>query len=296
MIVLLQRQLAPYRISVLNMLNEELGGELMVMHVRPGPARNRQWTIAWDEVKFQTTILPGYRVNVGSGTVELSRHVGSTVAKFRPQAVVLNGWDMHASWTALSWARPRGVPVIAWVASTQRAGKHRGSVSNAARRYFLGHCSAAVVPGISAEAFVRKLTPSLPTYRVTNAIDEPDLRALSAPPKDGAALFIGELSRRKGVDLILEAAEDILSIFPASSSPATVLFVTRLSRSPRGCLGSSMPVLSKAVIRHVCSSAVRPCCCPAGRTHGCWLLPRLSSHADRLSLALVSVPSLTCTR
>jgi glycosyltransferase involved in cell wall biosynthesis len=214
MIVLLQRQLAPYRISVLNMLSEALGGELMVMHVRLDPTNDRQWAIAWDEVKFQTATLSGYRINVGSGTVELSYHVGSTLAEFRPQVVVLSGWDTHASWTALSWARRHGVPVIVWVASTQHAGKHRGWASDAARRYFLRRCAAAVVPGISAEAFVRKLAPSLPTYRVTNAIDEPDLRALGAPPRDGAALFMGALSRRKGVDLILEAAGDILTIFP----------------------------------------------------------------------------------
>lgn len=214
MIVLLARQLGPYRISVLNNLSEALNGELMVVHTRADPAPDRQWTLAWHEVKFQTTTLPGHRLNVGSGIFELSRHVGSTLAKFRPEAIVLNGWDMHASWTALSWARRRGVPIIAWVASTQAAGKHRGLISNAARRFFLEHCSAAVVPGVAAEAFVHKFIPSLPCYRVSNAIDEPELRTMSAPPKNGAALFIGQLSRRKGVDLILDAAEDILNIFP----------------------------------------------------------------------------------
>ena len=214
MIALLARQLGPYRISVLNELSEELNGELMVMHTRADPTPNRQWTVAWHEVKFETTTLSGYRLNLGSGTLELSRHVGSTLAKIRPDAIVMNGWDMHASWMALSWARRRRVPVIAWVASTQTAGKHRVRSSNAIRRYFLERCSAAVVPGVAAESFVHKFVPSLPCYRVTNAVDEPDLRAMDTPPKNGAALFIGELSRRKGVDLIIDAAEDILGIFP----------------------------------------------------------------------------------
>jgi len=214
MIVLLQRQLAPYRISMLNSLSAELNGELMVMHTRQDPAPGLRWTLAWHQVKFQAIILPGHRLNVGSGIFELSHHVGRTLDKFRPEAIVLNGWDMHASWTALSWARRRGVPIIAWVASTQTAGKHRDPISDAARRYFLKHCSAAVVPGIAAEAFVHKFVPSLLCYRVSNAIDEPELRAMSAPGKNGAALFIGQLSRRKGVDLILDAAAEILNIFP----------------------------------------------------------------------------------
>lgn len=197
-----------------NSLSDTLGDQFVVLNTRPDPAPNRQWTVPWNEIRFRTITLPGNRINVGTGTVEFSRHVGSTLANLRPDAVVLNGWDMHASWATLPWARRRSVPLIGWIASTETAGKHRGSVSDSIRRRFLNRCSAAIVPGFAAQQFVHRLAPDLPCYRVSNAIDEPELRALGDPPSDGAALFLGELTHRKGLDLILDAAEDILNLFP----------------------------------------------------------------------------------
>jgi glycosyltransferase involved in cell wall biosynthesis len=45
-------------------------------------------------------------------------------------------------------------------------------------------------------------------------VDAPELRELASPPEDGAALFLGELSARKGADILLTATNELLSIFP----------------------------------------------------------------------------------
>lgn len=214
MIVLFQRTLAPYRVSLFNGLNDALGGEFALVLSRQDPTPHREWAIPWPEVRFQVVVLPGHRLNIGHGTWEVSRGVSATLDGLKPQAVVLGGWDLHASWAALWWAQRRGVPAISWVESWQDSGKHRGTVSGRFRRHFLTACSAAIVPGVAAEEFVRQLAPELPCYHALSSVDAPDLRVLGEPPPGGAALFIGELVRRKGVDLVLAAAAEILEMFP----------------------------------------------------------------------------------
>ena len=214
MIVLFQRQLAPYRVSLFNSLNEALDGQFTLVLTRPDPTANRLWTIPWPEVRFRTAVLPGHRLDIGRGTWEVSHGVHATLDDLKPQAVVLGGWDVHACWVALRWARQRGVPLVGWVESSQRTGQHRGAISSTIRHRFLTACSAAIVPGAAAEAFVRQLAPALPCHRAPNSVDAPDLRTIAEPPPQGAALFIGELSQRKGVDLILAAARRILQLFP----------------------------------------------------------------------------------
>ena len=215
MIVLFQRQLGPYRVSLFNSLNDALDGQFTLVLTRPDPTPNRLWTVPWPEVRFRTAVLRGHRLDFGRGTWEVSRGVRATLDGLKPQVVVVGGWDVHACWAALRWARRRGVPVVGWVESSQRSGLHRGVLTRTIRRRFLEACSAAIVPGVASEAFVRHLAPELPCHHAPNSVDAPDLRAIGEPPPQGTALFIGELSQRKGTDLVLAAAPRILQLFPA---------------------------------------------------------------------------------
>lgn len=214
MIVMFQRTLAPYRVSLFNSLSDALGGQFSLVLSRRDSTPDRAWTVPRSEVRFRVEVLPGNRLDIGNGTWEVSRGVRATLDSLKPEAVVLSGWDVHASWAALWWARRRGVPAIGWVESWQDSGRHRGAVSTAIRRRYLTACSAAIVPGVATEEFVHQFAPDLPCHHALSAVDLPDLRALGAPSPGGAALFIGELVPRKGIDLILAAAAEILQLFP----------------------------------------------------------------------------------
>jgi glycosyltransferase involved in cell wall biosynthesis len=213
MITLFQRSLGPYRVSLFNSLSDALDGEFTLVLTRPDPTPDRQWTVPWSEVRCRVVVLPGHRLDIGRGTLEVSHRVRATLNELQPQAVVLGGWDVHACWAALRWARRRTVPLLGWVESSQHTGLRRGALSSAVRRRFLKACSAAIVPGMAAEAFVRQLAPALPCHHAPNSVDASDLRSIGEPPARGAALFIGELSPRKGADLLLASAPQILQLF-----------------------------------------------------------------------------------
>ena len=214
MIVLFQRQLAPYRVSLFNSLNDALDGQFTLVLTRPDPTANRLWTVPWSEVRFRTAVLRGHRLDIGRGTWEVSRGVGATLDGLKPQAVVLGGWDVHACWAALRWARRRGVPLVGWVESSQQTGLHRGILSSTIRRRFLSACSAAIVPGVASEAFVRQLAPALPCHYAPNSVDAPDLRAIGEPSATGRSRVHRGVVGAKGADLVLAAAPQILQLFP----------------------------------------------------------------------------------
>jgi glycosyltransferase involved in cell wall biosynthesis len=236
MIVLFQRSLAPYRVSLFNSLSETLDGEFTLVLTRSDPTPDRRWTVPWSEVHCRVVVLPGHRLDAGRGALEVSHGVRAALAGLKPHAVVLGGWDVHACWTALRWARRRGVPLVGWVESSQQTGSHRGAVSSTIRHRFLKACSAAIVPGAAAEAFVRQLAPALPCHHAPNSVDAPDLRSIGEPPPQGAAVFIGELSPRKGADLVLAAAPQILESFPrlimAGEGPLRSAVVALAARLP----------------------------------------------------------------
>lgn len=236
MIVLFQRSLGPYRVSLFNSLSDALDGDFTLILTRQDRTPNRHWTIPWSEVRCRTVVLPGHRLDIGRGTLEVSHGVTATLDDLEPQAIVLGGWDVHACWSALRWARRRGVPLIGWVESSQGTGLHRGVLTNTIRHRFLEACSAAIVPGAASEAFVRQLAPALPCHHAPNSVDAPDLRAIGEPSPEGAALFIGELSQRKGADLVLAAATQILQLFPrlimAGDGPLRSEVVALASRLP----------------------------------------------------------------
>jgi len=236
MIVLFQRCLGPYRISLFNNLSDALDGAFALMLTRSDPTPNRQWTVPWSELRCRVVVLPGNRLDIGRGTLEVSHGVGATLEDLKPQAIILGGWDVHACWSARRWARRRRVPLVSWVESSQHTGSRRDALSNTIRRRFLGACSAAIVPGTAAEAFVRQLAPTLPCHHAPNSVDAPDLRSIGEPSPQGAALFIGELSPRKGVDLLLAAAPQILQLFPrlivAGDGPLRSAVVDLAARLP----------------------------------------------------------------
>ncbi len=235
-VVLFQRTLGPYRISLFNNLSEALDGRLTVLFTQAGAPRERRWTVAWADVAFDHQTLRSYEVSIKGKTRELSLGVGRVLDRVNAGSVLLAGWDVPACWAALRWCRKRSVPAHAWVESSARTGKWRGPPSTAARTLFLSRCESAIVPGVAAERFVRSLSPALPCVQVPNSIDSPELRDLASPPSNGALLFLGELSDRKGADLILSAADELLSVFPtllvAGDGPLRSAFADKAREVP----------------------------------------------------------------
>ena len=235
--VLLQHTLAPYRVSLFNRLSNALDDRFLLFLEQKHRPLGRSWTIPWAEVAFEYVVLDRRHIRLAGRTFPLPSGVTDELDRADPAAIVLGGWNLASSWVAIAWARERSIPLLAWVESSQRTGSRRGRASNAVRRRFLSSCDAAIVSGLAAEEWVRSFAPQLPCDHVPNSVDSPELRELAPPPNGGAALFLGELSVRKGADILLSSAEQLLSIFPrvliAGDGPLRNEFVAKSDQLSR---------------------------------------------------------------
>ena len=213
MIVLVHNILPPYRVSLFNAIHEKLAGRFTVLLVRETHRKRRKWSIPWDEVSFNAVRLRSWGTEIGRTAIDLTFGVRAKLDELGADVVVVAGWNLMASWVALRWCRQHQVPAVAWVESWSSSGSFRGGASQWIRRRFLRSCSAAIVPGAAAKAYVEDLAPGLECFTMPNSVEAESLRSLPAPTAGGCALFVGELSARKGFDLILECTSDLLRQF-----------------------------------------------------------------------------------
>jgi glycosyltransferase involved in cell wall biosynthesis len=124
------------------------------------------------------------------------------------------------------------------------------------------------VPGAAAAAFVSELAPGLPCVQAPNAVNMPVNRVIREPLPPWSAIFVGELSRRKGFDVVLESIPDLLSDFAAvvvaGAGPMKHQIEALAGRDPR------IRYLGFEEGQPSSQQSMQPawCSCPAGRTHG----------------------------
>ena len=211
MLVIIQPILGPYRVPLFNELGRLLDGQLAVLLTRETHRKRRRWSVPWQDVSFRAELLRTVGIEHGERALDVSFGVRRTLDRLSPEVVVLGGWDLSASWSALHWCHSRAVPAVAWVESGAATGSFRDPLSSLARRRFLDGCDAALVSGDAAAAFVNQLRPGLPATVVRNATGLAALHALPAPTAR-SGLFVGELSQRKGVDVLVEALPGLLQL------------------------------------------------------------------------------------
>ena len=211
-ILLVHNILPPYRVPLFNAVSDLCPEGFAVLLARETHPTRRKWKVPWESVRFDYAVLRTAGLEIRGRAIDLSFGVKPQLRSHAPRCVVVAGWDVSACWSALLWAKANSVPAVAWVETSARSGSFRGKISNSMRKAFLNMCTVALVPGTEAEDFVQMIKPGLPCVRMHNPVDAPELRRLPANPA-GSALFVGELSERKGFDLILEGADQLLGVF-----------------------------------------------------------------------------------
>jgi len=93
------------------------------------------------------------------------------------------------------------------------------------------------VPGAAAAAFVGDLAPGLRWVQAPNAVGVPVNRVICGTRPPWSAIFVGELSRRKGFDIVLESIPDLLADFAtvavAGDGPLMAEIMAVARRDPR---------------------------------------------------------------
>jgi glycosyltransferase involved in cell wall biosynthesis len=218
-LVILTEIISPYRIPLFNALAQHTEVDLHVVFLAETDPGLRQWQIYKEEIHFSHQILPSWRRRVGKYNALLNRGVGRALAKAAPDVILCGGYNYVASWQSLIWARRRKIPFFLWSESTEQDQRRGQALVELMKNKFLSKCAGFVVPGRSAQEYLRALKINEDRiFTAPNAVDNDLFSRAAAVASQNAAgcrqelalpvryfLFAGRLVREKGVFELLSA-------------------------------------------------------------------------------------------
>ena len=215
-IALLTEIPAPYRVPLFNALAEQPDVELRVFFLARTDPR-RSYRVHDDEHRFEEETLGGLELRPGGRWLVLSPRVLRALQRFRPDAVIVGGWNQPAFLLALLWGRARRVPVVSWVESTARDARSGAPPLELAKRALIRSFAGFVVPGRASADYLGAF--GVPPERIAvapNAVDPTIFLDRVDRIRDGrpanercSFLYTGRLEPEKNVGALVEAVRDL---------------------------------------------------------------------------------------
>ena len=219
--------MAPYRIPLLNAIAERIGDRLTVFFMGDRTS-NRLWAPVVAQARFNHVVVPGRDLSRGASlgfNQFWNPGMFGALARFDPDVIVVGGYHHPTSYVALAFAKLRGKRLVLWSESTSLDVRPQSRVRSLVKKWFIGQCSAFLVPGVASERYLLALgvDPSL-IHHSPNSIDVEGFERRSLPVRTGTArrefrerhglpekllLFVGRMSPEKGFPLLLEVAARI---------------------------------------------------------------------------------------
>lgn len=228
--VILQPYLAPYRVPLFNAIQAFPGIELSVVTYGQPEARR-----AWPKEDFPDRAFHMVSCNPLGFSLSYQRRVEvplglqRLLARVRPD-VIVTALDVPAL-EAQIYARRSGAGLVLWFEGTQLTEACRGRMRLFLRREMVRHFDAGVVPGRLSVDYLADIGFNAPIEVGPNSVDESRFRVAvdeivrkhNLPTV--SIVFSGSLVRRKGVDILVQAYQEVLRRRPGCRHETTLHLV-----------------------------------------------------------------------
>ena len=226
-LVVLDDHITPYRVPIFTRLQHE-DVDLRVLYCS-ARLPDRQWEIP-KGLPYPHEILPNLQIRLRRApfgerrVILVNPTLGWRLLRLEPDVVVGYAYSVP-TWTAFAFARLFGKRFISWSTDTLHTERHIGHWQSLIRRVIIPRADACVTP--SAAGLARFVRWGAKADRVRIAPQGPDVGALQetlresrqqdsggGSPEGPVILYVGSLSERKGVLLLLDSFRDVHAQIP----------------------------------------------------------------------------------
>jgi glycosyltransferase involved in cell wall biosynthesis len=212
-LVVVQQYLAPYRLPLFEALSRRLGDEnFCVVTTRDNHDKHRQWSVSYESLGFVHERVAAIRMSTKKIVLDVPLRSPHVLSTMRPTHLITNGWESILSFMCARLASRLDSALVPWIESSQVTVRKHGPIASSSRRFILSRAAAFATPGALATLYVSSLGYHQPVVNLPNSISRQLLQEPVGTRSKGA-VFIGELSDRKGFDLILDASDALIDRF-----------------------------------------------------------------------------------
>ena len=183
--------------------------------------KNRAWSPR-EQGAFERESIPGlhFMFSKRDWALHVNAGVYRAVARYRPDVVIIGGYDNPGCWSALAAAHRVRARVVLWNGSHEYSALTQGGLVQWLKRIFVGRADAYVTYGSLAASYLQSLGAA--SERIVTSVNAIDTRlfqfdaaarnAVRTTLAAGSApvvCFSGQLIRRKGLDVHIEAMRNV---------------------------------------------------------------------------------------
>lgn len=210
-IMLVTTIMAPYRVPVFNALAAIDGVTLSVIYLSE-TAPHRSWNINHEDMNHDYAVLrERYRIDRDNTWMHFSTGLRREAGRWKPDVMLLGGWDQPAFIDAFRQRRRRGYGVALWVESNARDARRPSLISSSLKRRAVAVAGGIAVPGRASSKYVEQLgaRPDV-IFQAPNAVDTDFFTSRAPVSRAGRdakprVLYVGRLHPVKGLDSLLNA-------------------------------------------------------------------------------------------
>jgi len=212
-VVVLTIMLSPYRVPLLNAIHHGSQDSWTALFLH-GSLSDRDWPDHTGRLDMAHEVLVPTRASGVSERLLAARLTWTRLTEIDPDMVVVGGYVDPACWIALTWARTRGRPAILWMATWAGSRFRKGPVSLGLSQAYVRACSGFVAYSTRAADYLEELGAEREAIFVGPNVGDTGFfgpavaeARRAAPAHSGVArlLYVGVLSHRKAIDLLITA-------------------------------------------------------------------------------------------
>ena len=199
---------SPYRVDLFYYLQTHVTEHQFHVIYTSGNEDNRAWTVQKEKL-LNTHILDAKKIKLRNKLdvryIHLPTNVGKVLSEIQPEAVIASEYN-PAALQGLLWTKTHGKKYIHWTDGTLHSERNIGKIQKLMRKIICGNADTCIASSTkSKEKLLAWGVPEEKIFISLLTVDISQYQDMNREPIPGRILYVGRITRGKGLDLLMDA-------------------------------------------------------------------------------------------